>query len=282
MTNNSDGWGIRITQPVYMFIVLMAGVVGLLVISTSLTRTDVVRPHPTAVPIDPFANVSYQTYVSPDGTYQADYPAAWSAQEDPTTPLVTNFVPSGSNTQTGLRLFFTALRAMQTLPTDTSPEGFVRQALQIPQGQTTALTPIEVSGGLKGSCGTTETDLNDGSKGKAELCVIALDGDHLLVIQAITRTAQWSRMEAVMERLKSSLQIKVESVVERMSAVLGAQTPATPEATSAATSEPTVEATSAATAAATVEASTAATSEATAVVTVEATQAATADVTPTP
>ncbi|MBX3082503.1 MAG: hypothetical protein KF716_12775 [Anaerolineae bacterium] len=275
MTNNSDVKGIRISQPVYLFTVLMAGIVALLVISASMTRTDVVRPHPTPIPVDPFANLTYQSYTSLDGTFTVEHPTLWTPQENPTLQLVTDFVPANSDMQTAIRIYFAALRASKNLPADTSPEGLVKELLQQADGAPD-ISPVEVSG-LKGVCGLANFTLQDNTKSKVENCVVPLDSanEHLVVITGITHADQWSRMEPVMQRLKSSLQIKVESVIARIAAVLGTQAPietATPVATAEATSAATSEATQAATEAAT--------SEATAAPTSEATQAATAEATP--
>jgi hypothetical protein len=280
VTNNNGGTGIRIPQPVYLFTVLMAATVALLVIVTSFNGGEVVRPRPTAVPVDPFANLSYQTYVSPDGIFQLEHPTTWMPQTNPTTQLVTDFLPTGGDMQTGMQIYFTALRALQNLPEDKSPENLVKEALR--QGDVLpSVTPVTVSG-LTGSCGETEVDLRDGTKGKVEICVVPIDEDHLVVLNAITHADQWARMEPIVERLKSSLQIKVESAIARMAEVLGAQAPeTTPEATAAATAEATaeatVEATAGATAEATAEATAAATSEATAEATSEPTEAATSE-----
>ncbi len=271
MTNTqTPATGIRIPQYALTLAVILLALGALLAASQGINERAFVRaeftatpaptlpPSPTPVPIDPFANLTFTTWTSEGDLLSMEVPALWAPQPARNSPIAYTFTVEGTpNVGIGIFVIPTAELGVPGVAPDASPETILKAAFATDP----SLTVREVQAGdLKGAAvkqsevGTDPTTGNL-SGTDSDIWLLAIDANHVLLLQAIAPTERWAQMEPVLARVTSSLKVDVAATIARMNSVLGTPVPApTSEATAEATAEATTEATTEATAEPTAEA----------------------------
>ncbi|MBO9308507.1 MAG: hypothetical protein J7551_01850 [Chloroflexi bacterium] len=248
--------GIRIPQYAVVLAVMLFSLGALLALSQGIDERAFVRAEFTATPsptVDPFADLTFATWRSDGDLISMELPASWTAQPSADSPVGYTFTaPKVSNTGIGLLVLPIAELGIPNLPPDASPEAILKAAIP---AEAERVRPVE-AGNLKGAgLKQSEADV-DQRTGQLigtdrELWLLSIDAKHVMLLQALAPTHQWSKMEEVFMRAMSSLNVNTEAVLARL-ATAKPTAEATAEATapseSVATAEPTAEATAEATA----------------------------------
>ena len=254
MTNTpTPANGIRIPQYVIVLAVILFSLGALLALSQGIDERAFVRaeftatPAPTATPVDPFADLTFTTWRSDGDLISMELPASWTAQPSTDSPVGYTFTaPTVNNTGIGLLVLPIADLGIPNLPADASPEAILKAAIPAEAERVRAVE----AGNLKGA-GLKQSEANvDQRTGQLvgtdrELWLLSIDAKHVMLLQALAPTQQWSKMEEVFTRAMSSLNVNTEAVLARF---------VTAEPTAEATAEPTAEVTAEATTEATAEA----------------------------
>jgi hypothetical protein len=251
--------GIRIPQYAIVLAVILFSLGALLALSQGIDERAFVRaeftatPAPTATPVDPFADLSFATWQSDDDLISMELPASWTAQPSADSPVGYTFTaPTVNNIGIGLLVLPIAELGIPNLPADASPEAILKAAIPAEAERVRAVE----AGNLKGA-GLKQSEANvDQRTGQLvgtdrELWLLSIDAKHVMLLQALAPTQQWSKMEEVFTRAMNTLSVNTEAVLARF-ATAEPTAEATAEATApsegAATAEPTAEATVEATA----------------------------------
>jgi hypothetical protein len=224
-------------------------------------------PAPTATPVDPFADLTFAVWRSDGDLISMELPASWTAQPSADSPVGYTFTaPAVNNTGIGLLVLPIARLGIPNLPADASPEAILKAAIPAEAERVRAVE----AGNLKGA-GLKQSEANvDQRTGQLvgtdrELWLLSIDAKHVMLLQALAPTQQWSKMEEVFTRATNSLRVNTEAVLARF-----------------VTAEPTAEVTAEATAEATASPGGATTAEPTVEATIKPTAEATAEATVTP
>ncbi len=273
MTNTpTSATGIRIPQYALTLAVILLALGALLAASQGINERAFVRaeftatpaptlpPSPTPVPIDPFANLTFTTWTSEGNLISMEVPALWTPQPARNSPIAYTFTAEGTpSVGIGIFVIPTAELGIPGVAPDASPETILKAAF----ASDPSLTVREVqAGALKGAAVKQSEVGTDPATGAlsgtdSDIWLLAIDANHVLLLQAIAPTERWAEMEPILARATSSLTLDVAATIARMTSVSGTPVPApTAEATATQQSEsaPTAEATAEVTAAPTAEA----------------------------
>lgn len=266
--------GIRIPQYALTFTVLVFAVGALLLATSGIDSRAGIRaqytqtPVPTLVPSpapDPFVNLSYLPWKSPDSLVQLEYPKGWTPQANPRSgPLAYVIFPEGSTTQLPQITFFMVPTKQLGIPNvapDASPDTILKTAFANPQaGQVVAPSRAVQAGDFKGSGVQITQSQQDTQSGatintETDIWLFSLDPQNLVIWQATSIKDDWAKLEPVFQHVVGSLKIDTPNALVALNRAFNptpqATGPATAAPTSAATTAPTAAPTSAATSAAT-------------------------------
>lgn len=278
---------IRLPQAALVFIALAAAIGAMVLISGNIDPKATVRaqitltpsitftPSITPTPVDPFAELTYTQWTSADELVQMEIPASWEA-----TPMSTNgpvaylFVhPDRPDTGMLVAVLPTEqIQALAALPEDATPRDLFSglfpsepadQLEDVTFGDYPAVAYRQSRQDVDPSSGQTIDN-------QSLMWLVKLAPRHILLLQGISPTAIWDKMEQTFDQMRDSLQVDVPGAIAR----LDQEFAPTAAATGAATSEPTAELTT--------EPTGEPTSEPTTEPTAEATPAATSAATPEP
>lgn len=283
MSNTSPSSGVlNLSRPALIFIVLMLTLGALLLATTQVEQRAVVRaqftltpsltftPSITPTPIDPFAELSYVSWTSPDGLISLEHPQLWIPQASPQNgPAAYVLAAPGAQTTGILVLGLPASQlAAPNLPANPSPADYIRAL--VPDAPPEQIVSATVAG-LNGAHIKQTLPQQDPRTGQTTLNVdrdfylLTLDAQNFFVVQAIAPTSDWSKMQPVLERALTTLKLNTQGII---ALITRASSPppvatatqvaptqaATAEATQAATAAPTQQATAEPTGVATAEA----------------------------
>lgn len=263
MSNNpSQRVVVRLQPAALVFIVLVLVIGAMLLASNNLDPNSVKRAAFSPTPIDYFAAITYANWKSPDGLLRIDYPSAWKAQADPGGNAFQYLI--AANTTDGP---YVSMRMGQLVTNQTASE-LLAQATSNGSGTAqppAAINPVEYAG-MKGASTiqtfTTTDALGQAAPRNGDLIVLNLDVSHVLLIQSVSGTEDWLKMQPIVDHMLNSLSIDKAAAIREINAAL-----ATPEATGAATPNASAAANAAAPSAATPAPTTAATPAASAAAT---------------
>lgn len=271
---------IRLPQAALVFIALAAAIGAMLIISNNMDPRAAVRaqftmtpsitftPSITPTPVDPFADLTYTDWASPDNLLKMQKPASWEATATPSNgPVAYVFTHPDSN-DTGMliaALPTEQISSLASLPEDATPSDLLSALIS---EQDTSQFQEATFGEYPAVSFQQTRQITDALTGQPVdsqtlMWLVKLAPRQILVMQAIGPTPTWDKMQAAFDHMRESLQVDVPGVIDRLNAEFAPTgTPtaeATAEATSAATSAPTAEATAQSTAQGAPEATSAAT-----------------------
>lgn len=190
---------------------------------------------PPATLIDPFAETEFVTWQSPNGMFSLEHPKSWVAGENPNT-ILGYLVTPPDDQSLGVGILIIPIRdlGLEGLADDAGVDALVQRAFlgqsdaTLPPNVTATpsnatITPIEISG-LKGSSMRRSEENQDPATGQVtrserEMWVIGLDARTVFIIQAVSDTERWPKMEAVWQRIKSSLKISREATLAQIGSI---------------------------------------------------------------
>lgn len=256
----------RLPQSALTYTVLVLAIGALLLLSGGMDRNASVRaqftltpsvtftPSITPTPVDPFANLEYTAWTSPDDLISLEHPATWGVQAVPRNGPVAYVILHPQVTNAGMLLVAlpaSQFRGIQDLSADTPLATYFE--LIFPGQQMEALREVEL-GDLRGVA-LRQTDQNlDAFTGQpvsidSDIWLLRLDDAHFMIFQVISDSADWPRMEGVLNHILDTMRLDVPGIV----AVLDETFAPTPTATGTPVIEPTLDATTAVTPGATTE-----------------------------
>ncbi len=237
MSKKSSELGI--SRSTVLFILLMLALGALLLASNtldprSLKRAEPFTPTPTVV--DPYANLDYIPFKSPEGAYEFDYPKGWFVQPDSNgTPVTYIIVPSGLGPDgISITAMATVNSGISNAQPDTPPDQLAKLlAASAPTTQQTKIDSVQ-GGGLKGASlhvAVTATNQTTGEQipVEKEIWFLSLDSTHILVFQMSAATTDWPQMQGVFDHLSKTLKVDTATVLKLI------EQQATPAPTAAAT-----------------------------------------------
>jgi hypothetical protein len=248
--SNSSRELARIQPSVLIFTMLLLILGALLLVSAGIDPKAGERakftttPAPTATPVDVFAIAKYTSWKSPDGTVQLEHPDTWVVQPDPSGGWSYQIASTSSQGES-MTVFMapTAKLGVQNAVATTAPAELLQMIFaNLPKDQPpVTIHPIQ-GAGLNGA-GLHQALVQTDSAGQRisldrELWVLSLDPSHIFVIDTVTRSEDWPKMQPIFDHLISTLKIDAPAavrVLESAPATAAATSPATAAATSAAT-----------------------------------------------
>lgn len=277
---------IRLSQAALVFVALAAAIGAMLIISKNVDPRATVRaeftltpsitwtPSLTPVPVDPFADLTFTEWSSPDELVTMEMPASWeasaTANNGPVAYVFTH--PDKGDTGVLVAVLPTLLMsALSDLPEDATPRDMLTAL--VPTEDPTAFEDVTWGEypAIAYRQSTQDVDQLSGQvvDNQSLMWLVKLAPRHILLLQAVSPTALWDQMETTFEHMRESLTLDVPGAIARLDEEFAPTATPTAEATGEATGEPTEEATGEA-------------PEATAEPTAEATPAATSAATPEP
>ncbi len=237
MSNNPSSRVVARIQPSALIFVMLVLVIGaLLLASNNIDPNAGRRAQFTVTPVDPFAVSQYVSWKSPDGFVRLEHPNIWQPQTSQTNPLTYVLSPansSGAFISIQMRPTSAYLGvASTTTPDELLKRNFANRAQDLPPVTTKAVSVGNFAGtGAHYVERASDQSTNQPLMVESELWVVALDSTHVLVIQGITETGNWARMQPIFEHITGSLQIDSAGAIKAMDTTF----PATPAATGTAT-----------------------------------------------
>jgi hypothetical protein len=245
VSNNPSSRVVARIQPSALIFVTLVLVIGaLLLASNNIDPNAGRRAQFTVTPVDPFVFSQYVSWKSPDGFVQLEHPNTWQPQTSQTSPLTYVLSPANSN-EAFLSIQMRPTSAYLGVASTTTPDELLkRNFANRPQDLPPVTTKTVSVGNFTGTGAHYVERMSDQSTNQplmveSELWVVALDPTHVLVIQGITETGNWAKMQPIFEHITGSLQIDSAGAVRAMDMAF----PATPAAAGAATTVPTQPAT---------------------------------------
>lgn len=255
---------------------MVALVIGaaVLLASTNIDPKSGVRaqftalPSATATPPDLFANITYIPFTSSDGAVQFERPAAWTEipVQQPFTYIFAPINPDGSSSDISrfdVILMPIGAIGLTGVTANSTPEDVLGAIVSTnDKAQASDLVPEKIDGMDGGSIRLTQTvsnqDVNE--ERVAEFIVLKLEDGYIVLVEAVTTSANGSRMNNVMQHLRETFKLNRDVALAALKAAYPATSAPTP--TLAASVTPAATTVPAATAAVTAEAT--ATAQATA------------------
>jgi hypothetical protein len=228
----------RIQPSALIFVVLVLILGALLLASGGIDPRASERARFTATPVDVFNVANYTTWKSPDGAIQFEHPDTWSVQPD--TGVRGGYMVAPSQAQYGyIRVWTTSTAGVggqDTLPI-TAPADILKQAFATAQPPPT-FHPAQAAGlsgaGLHQSQFPTNTATGQQMLLDQEVWLLSLDPSHVIVIQGVSQSSDWPKMQRVFDHLVNTLKIDAPTAVRALEAQ-NATAVATGAATGAAT-----------------------------------------------
>jgi hypothetical protein len=216
---------------------------------------------PTVTPVDVFAYSKFTSWQSPDGLLQFERPDGWDVQSQASAG--TEYIvaaPAAQYEYIRIIMSRTDRLGIGNAAATVTPAKLIEMLFaNLPTDQP-AIPPVQPkqAAGLNGA-GVHQSLVQTDQSGQRvpldrELWILSLDPTHVLVIQAVSLTADWPKMQPIFDHLVQTLKVDAAGVVKALTAL---------EATAAATGVATGAATQAGTAAARAVPTTVSTAQAT-------------------
>jgi hypothetical protein len=271
---------IRLPQAALIFIALAAAIGAMLIISNNIDPRATVRaqftlapsvtftPSITPTPVDPFAELTYIDWSSPDELVKMQMPASWEATAASNNGPVAYVFIHPDSVESGMLaavLPTEQISALASLPEDAAPSDIL--SALIPSENPDQFAEVTWGDYPAVSFRQSNQDVNQTTgqvvDSQSVMWLVKLAPRHVLLLQALSPTALWDKMEAAFDHMRDSLVIDVPGAIARLDQEFAPAATATAEATDEATAESTAESTAETTAEPTAESAPEATSAAT-------------------
>jgi peptidylprolyl isomerase len=203
-------------------------------LQATATALASITPTATPIPADPFANLEYVAWQSPDGLISLEYPKAWRPQTNPDTASPVSWVftpPDNPSLGVGLAILPIKDVGIPDLPPDTDA---AKLAELVFAGQpNTEIRPVETPNfkgvGIRQKA-QQQQDPNTGQVFSLErdLWFLQLDPKTIIIIQGVGPSETWDKLEPIFLKAAQTLKTDTPRVMAALERVFNPTATPTP------------------------------------------------------